>query len=166
MVSWAEFARAAPDFAAAGRRLLIGDDGIAIGFLATGGFAGPPHLSPVCPIFCGDHLYLSASASTSKVRDLRDTGTFALHAFLGQNDEEFQIRGSVQEVTNPPERWAVHEAISFPAFDAEDPIFLFDVGGCLWVRWERVGEPGTRAVRRRWPELGAGPGDPRDPAPS
>ena len=91
-------------------------------------------------------------------------GTYALHAFLGQNDEEFQIRGSVQEVTNPPERWAVHEAIPFPSFDADDPIFRLDVRGCLWVSWERVGEPGTKALRRRWPELGAGPAEPADTA--
>jgi hypothetical protein len=152
VLSWVEFERAAPEFAAAGRRLLVGEDGVAIGFLATGGFAGPPHLSPVCPIFSGDHLYLSAGANTPKVRDLRDSHGYALHAFLGQNDEEFQIRGSVQEVTSPAERWAVHEAIPFPAFDVEDPIFQLAVAGCLWVSWERVGQPGTRALRRRWPD--------------
>ena len=34
-LSWAEFEQAAPEQAAAGRRLLVGADGVAIGFLAT-----------------------------------------------------------------------------------------------------------------------------------
>ena len=35
MSSWADFERAASEFAAAGRRLLVGSDGTAIAFLAT-----------------------------------------------------------------------------------------------------------------------------------
>jgi hypothetical protein len=48
--SWAEFESAAPDFAAASRRLRIGADGVAIGFLATAGFhrPGQPDTKAVC----------------------------------------------------------------------------------------------------------------------
>ena len=74
--------------AAAARRLLVGDDGVAIAFLATARRDGRPHLSPVCPIFCDADLFLSASERTPKVRDLRDGGGFVLHAFLGEHDEE------------------------------------------------------------------------------
>ena len=151
LVSWAEFERAAPDFAAAGRRLLVGSDGGAIGFLATVGRRGAPHMAPVCPIFCDDHLYLSAGIATPKVRDLRNDGAFALHAFLGQNDEEFQIAGSAAEVTDPAERGAVHDAIPFAAFNRADPIFRLVIERALWVYWERVGRPDTKAIRRRWP---------------
>ena len=86
MTSWLTFATAAPEMAAAGRRLLVGADGVAIGFLATVARSHQPHLSPVCPIFAPAGLYLSASAKTPKRRDLTDTGAYVLHVFLGEND--------------------------------------------------------------------------------
>ena len=149
-VSWAGFERAAGDFAAAGRRRLVGDDGTAIGFLATTGTSHGPHLAPVCPIFCGDHVYVSASGSTPKARDLRQTGAFVLDAFLGENDEEFQVAGTAAEVRDLEERAAVHAAIPFPSFEPDDPIFRLTFTRALWVYWERVGQPDTKAVRRRW----------------
>lgn len=152
MRGWNDFAEAAPEFAAAGRRLLVGDDGNAIAFLGTTTADGLPHLGPVCPIFCQGDLYLSASKRTPKVDDLRTTGRYGLHAFLGENDEEFQIRGIAREVSSDAERAAVHAAIPFAAFDTTDPIFRFGIERALWVYWERVGQPDTRAVRRRWPE--------------
>jgi hypothetical protein len=150
-VSWAEFERASPELGAAGRRLLIGTDGVAIGFLATVSARSAPHLVPVCPIFCGADLYVSAGAHTIKVRDLRSTGAFVLHAFLGADDEEFQVAGRASEVVVAEERAAVHDAIRFPSFQHADPIFRLSVERALWVHWERPGQPGTRAIRRRWP---------------
>ena len=154
--SWAAFEAAAPELAEAGRRRLVGEDGVAIGFLATVSPHGTPRIAPVCPIFCGDELCVSAGARTPKVGDLRRGGDYALHAFLGANDEEFQISGGAREILEPGEREAVHEAIPFAAFDRDDPIFLLDVARALWVYWERVGQPDTRPVRRRWPSPGAG----------
>jgi hypothetical protein len=149
-VSFAAFAAAVPDFAAAARRLFVGADGVAIGFLATVGAGGRPHLSPVCPVFCGDDLYVVAVAPSPKAADLRANGAFVLHAFLGANDEEFQIAGSAAEVTRAEERAAVHAAIRFASFDRADPIFRLVVERALWVYWERAGQPDTKAVRRRW----------------
>ncbi|MDJ0785532.1 MAG: pyridoxamine 5'-phosphate oxidase family protein [Myxococcota bacterium] len=152
MASLAAFERDAPEFAAAARRLMIGDDGIAIAFLATVSGGGEPHLGPVCPIFGEAALYLSAGKRTPKVRDLRDSGRYVLHAFLAANDEELQLAGAAQEVADADERAAAQAAIPFPAFDATDPIFRFDFERALWVYWERVGQPDTKAVRRRWVE--------------
>jgi hypothetical protein len=151
MASWSDFEKAAPDLGAGGRRLLTGPDGVAIGFLASVGAHGAPRLSPVCPIFCGAHLYLSAGAHTPKSADLRASGNYVLHAFLSANDEEFQVSGRALEVHDPSERAAVHAAIPFPAFETTDPIFRFSIERALWVYWERVGQPDTKAVRRRWP---------------
>ena len=151
MTSWAEFDRAAPDLASAGRRLLVGPDGVAIGFLATVGSSSKPHISPVCPVFCGHHLYLVAGARTPKLRDLRASDAFSLHAFLGEEDEEFQVSGFSAEVFDPGERAAVHEAIPFGAFKKDDPIFRLIIERALWVYWERAGKPDTKAIRRRWP---------------
>jgi hypothetical protein len=150
MPSFAAFEAAAPDFAAAARRLLVGADGVAIGFLATGSASGRPHLAPVCPVFCGGDLHVIATAHSPKTADLRATGAFVLHAFLGANDEELQLAGDAIEVTGAEERAAVHAAIPFPAFARSDPIFRLDVERALWVSWERVGQPDTKAVRRRW----------------
>jgi ribosomal protein S18 acetylase RimI-like enzyme len=154
VASWSEFEQAAPDFGAAARRLLIGPDGVAIGFLASVGAPGAPHLSPVCPIFCGDHLYLSAGAHTPKAADLRARGNYVLHALLAANDEEFQLAGRAFEVHDAGERTAVHAAIPFAAFGTSDPIFRLSIERALWVYWERVGQPDTKAVRKRWPGLG------------
>jgi general stress protein 26 len=151
MNSWAALAEAAPDFAEVGKRLLVGDDGVAIAFLGTVKAAGTIHLAPVCPIFCGPELYLSAAGKSPKVRDLRGDGRYALHAFLGTNDEEFQLRGTATEVTDAAERDRVHGAILFPSFEREDPIFRFAIESVLWAYWERVGQPDIRVVRRRWP---------------
>ena len=150
MQSFAAFEASAPDFATAARRLLVGADGVAIGFLATVGERGAPHLSPVCPIFCGEDLYLSAGAHTPKVGDLRASGVYVLHAFLGPSDEELQLAGRAVEVAGAEERAAVHAAIPFKAFQRSDPIFRLGLERALWVYWERAGQPDTKAVRRRW----------------
>jgi hypothetical protein len=151
VIDWSAFSDAVPDFAAAGSRLLVGDDGVAIAFLATADERGSPHLAPICPIFCGPNLYLSAASGTPKISDLRQNGRYVLHAFLGASDEEFQLRGRAHEVSEERERAAVHEAIPFDAFDRTHPIFQFGFESAVWVSWERPGQPDTRAIRRRWP---------------
>ena len=144
------FEAAAPELAAAAHRLLVGADGVAIGFLATVGAGGLPHLSPVCPVFCGEDLFVVAGAATPKTADLRATGAFVLHAFLGANDEELQLAGRASEVLDAAERALVHASIHFASFDRSDPIFRIDVERALHVYWERPGQPDTKAVRRRW----------------
>jgi hypothetical protein len=155
--SWTDFARDAPALADAGRRRLVGADGVAIGFLGTVTAGGEPRMAPVCPIFCGDHLYLSVGAHTPKVTDLCDRHSFVLHAFLGPNDEEFQVTGTATLVLQATERSAVHRAIPFKAFNTDDPVFRLSIDRALWVHWERVGEPGTRPIRKHWRAPGRGP---------
>lgn len=156
MATWSELEAAAPEIAAAARRLMVGADGVAIAFLATASAEARPHLSPVCPVFCGNGLYLCASARTPKVRDLHVNPVFVLHAFLGENDEELQVSGTASEVSDVAERGAVHDAIPFAAFDRSDPIFRLEPDRALQVYWERVGQPDTKPVRRRWQETPAG----------
>ena len=150
MASFADLERENAALASTVRRRLVGDDGVAIGFLATAA-GGVPHVAPVCPIFCGDHLYLSAASGTPKVRDLRGSGAYVLHGFLGENDEEVQLAGPAVEVADEAERAAVHEAIPFGSFDRDHPIFRLELTRVLRVHWENPGQPDTRAVRERWP---------------
>ena len=154
---WAEFESQEPAFAAAGRRLLVGADGVAIGFLATAARSGRPRLAPVCPIFAADDLYLCAVETSPKVGNLRANPAYSLHAFLGKHDEEFQVQGRAAEVVDTSERASVHGAIPFPSFDEQDPIFRLDLERAVWVHWENPGQSDTRQVKRRWVARAAGP---------
>ena len=147
-VDWREFATLAPDFAAAGERLLTQESNVAIGFLATAG--RHLHLAPVCPIFCGAGMYLSVGRTTPKRRDLEQDGRFVLHAFLAANDEEFRVGGRAVLIDAAHERDQVHAAIKFGAFDRDAPIFRLGIDSSMWGYWENVGKPGTRPVRRIW----------------
>ena len=146
MPGWGEFARAAPDLASAGEKLFRRFE---VAYLATVRRDGTPRMAPVCPIFAEGALYLSVARSSPKRLDLLRTGDYALHACLGENDEEFQVWGRGTLIEDPAERSRVHKAIRFQ-FKREDPVFRLDVERCLWGYWENVGKPGTRPVRKRW----------------
>ena len=150
MASWIQLEGQAPELAAAGWRLFHRGGRVAIGFLATVARHGAPRLAPVCPIFANENVYVSVGAHTPKQKDLLWNGRFVLHAFLGTGDEEFQVTGRALEVADPDARAAVLRAIAFGAYSVADPIFLLDLQQGLHVRWENVGQPDTRAIRRRW----------------
>lgn len=147
--SWAELKSAEPLFAEAGERLFIGADDVAIGFFTTTS-KDIPRISPVCPVFHANDIYLVAGAATPKIKDLQTNPHYALHAFLGENDEEFRISGRADLVLDLSERSAVHKAIPFASFEKHDPIFRLGVTSILWVYWENVGQVTTRPVRRLW----------------
>jgi len=149
-MDWHELERAAPDFAAAGIRLLAQGDGAPIGFLATAHRA--LHLAPVCPIFCDGAIYLSVGATTPKRRDLDRDGRYVLHAFLAPRDEEFRIAGRATLVADGGDRVCVQDAIRFGAFGRDDPIYRLGIDRVMWGYWENAGKPGTRPIRRLFPE--------------
>jgi hypothetical protein len=149
MVSWSGFASSTEVLAASGRRLLGGVDGNPIAFLATVSPTGNPHLAPVCPIFSGDDLFLSVAQTGPKCGDLRATGRYTLHAFLGEHDEEFQISGGAALLQIPLEIATVHKDIPF-TYQAQDPVFRLDIQRALWCFWEIVGQADTRPIRQRW----------------
>lgn len=148
-VNWSRFATEANEFAEAGQRLLSGEDGVSIGFLATTR-SNSPHLAPVCPFFYGDNLYLSATTNSPKARDLQDNGRYTLHAFLGSGDEEFQVSGHARLIADPGERATVHAAIPFASSNEADPLFELTVQSALWIFWENPGQADTRPIRKRW----------------
>ena len=148
MQSWGEFELAAPRYAIAARRLFVGPDGTAIGFLVTTSTVGRTHLTPAYPIFAGPDLYLSTETVTPSVRDLRDNPRYALHAFLGLGGEAFQLQGSVAEATAVAEREAAQKAIRFGYLDSNHPVFRLSIGSAHWVFWDKPGRLGGKAVRR------------------
>jgi hypothetical protein len=148
VATWAKLAKEAPDLAASGWRLL-GADGVGIAYLATVARDGRPRLAPVCAIFAGEQVYLRVGAPTPKRSDLERDGRYALHAPVGESDEEFQISGRAALVTDPEERRAVHAAIRF-SFQEADPVFSLGIERCLWGIWENAGQPNMRPIRKRW----------------
>ena len=150
-LSWAEFVASDMAFAEAGARLLFGAEGAAVAYLATADAEGTPHVGPVCPVFSRGRLYLVAAGGTPKVQDLRTGGAFALHAPLGERDEEFQLGGRAREVVDQSERAAVQADIPFPSWNPADPIFELRVGRALHVVWEGHGEAAMQRLSKRWP---------------
>jgi hypothetical protein len=148
MVTWGEFAAAAPELAGAGERL-FGQHEVA--FLATVRRDGAPRIHPVVPVVSDGGLYLFVPPWSPKCGDLRRDARYALHAMLGDDDEELVVRGSAGQVDDL-RRWReVADRASFPV-KAGHLLFALSVDTCLWGKWEHVGQPNTRAVRRRWPE--------------
>jgi hypothetical protein len=79
MVTWAEFANAAPDIAAEGRRLIYArGDGEAL--LATVRGDDLPRIHPVNVAVVGERLYVFVVGGSAKRRDLDEDGRYALHA--------------------------------------------------------------------------------------
>lgn len=148
-VSFQELEAQAPEFAAAARRMLTEDGGPSVAFIATVARDGRPRLAPFSPIFSGSDLFLSAGARTPKRYDLENDGRYVLHAMLGESDEELQLAGRAERLVDADAHARVHADISFE-FDAKDPAFRLTIERCLWGHWEKVGQPGTYPVRRRW----------------
>lgn len=150
MATWQHFADAAPEMAAFGYERIFAH-GIGLAFLATIRHEdGGPRVHPVCPILAAGRLYVSV-ATPVKWRDLRADPRYMLHAFPADEDPEFSIRGRTREVADPEEHRAAVDAIPFPAYDPEHPIFELDVERADTTVWERFGTPDQRPIRRRWP---------------
>lgn len=114
--TWQAFAREVPALAAAGERLLRAFDS---GYIATVRNDGAPRVHPVRVTIHDGALYVFVLARSPKLRDLLETGHFALHSFprttpTGDHgdDEEFMVGGRARPVSDPAERAAVAAAHS------------------------------------------------------
>src|SRR5262245_11743363 len=94
MVTWKQFAAAAPGLAAAGQ-FLLNQFGVGLAFLATVRADGAPRLHPVCPVLSGDRLFVLITPSSPKRRDLLADGRYALQTFPQPKpgSDEFYIAG-------------------------------------------------------------------------
>lgn len=175
MASWAEFERSAPDMAAVAERLwpgitrlgrLVAQAGtggtvFAIAYLATTRPDGSPRLHPFCPIIAGGRLFAAIPARSPKGDDLRRDGRCVIHALPGPDDDELCIRARAREVTDGgATRTIVVDVVSRSGVGGmiesttNDPLFEFDIEQVETARWLDVGQPGTRAARRRWRAAG------------
>ncbi|MCZ6502220.1 MAG: hypothetical protein O6945_06880, partial [Gammaproteobacteria bacterium] len=76
---------------------------------------------------------------TPKKHHLRCNRSYALHAQVGADDLEFQIKGSVREVGAEDERQRVNASIPFSSYDESDPIFELLIERALTVSWPQPG---------------------------
>ncbi|MCH8258124.1 MAG: pyridoxamine 5'-phosphate oxidase family protein [Proteobacteria bacterium] len=139
MMRWTQFAKAEPEMARLGLRLLFNKKDGEVGILATVNKSGHASASPVCPIFCDEGIYLLVGRGTPKKHHLCGNGSYALHAQVGSDDLEFQIRGSAREVHGENERAQVIASIPFSSFDKSDPIFELLIKYALTVSWPTPG---------------------------
>jgi hypothetical protein len=125
MVSWAEFAAAAPDLATEGRRLLH-PRGHGEAFLASVRGEGALRIHPISVGIVGDELYAFIILKTAKYEDLATDGRYALHSHVDPAaPSEFMVRGRARAVGGET-RAAVAPGWSFEVDDSYE-LFAFDV---------------------------------------
>ena len=124
MATWAEFKAAAPDVAAAGRRLLY-RDGRGQAMLATvRGAEEPPRVNPITFAIVEGRLFAFILESP-KLLDLERDGRYALHSHHDPAaPSEFALRGRAHLVTDAATRTA---AAANWDFEVDDTYRLFEL---------------------------------------
>lgn len=129
MVTWSEFAAAAPEIAATGRRLFV-RDGVDQALLATVSGDGPPRIHPIYTAVVDGRLYAFILGS-AKLRDLDVDGRYALHAHVDPaTPSEFLVRGRASRVRDDAIRAAVAAGWWFKVDDTY-ALFEFSVESAL-----------------------------------
>jgi dipeptidyl aminopeptidase/acylaminoacyl peptidase len=100
MVTWSTFADAAPELAAAGRRLIYRGE-VGEGLLATVRDGEPPRINPI-DVAILDGRLVTFLARSPKAASLADDGRYALHAHQDPAaPSEFLVRGRASVVDDP-----------------------------------------------------------------
>ena len=147
MATWAQFAEAAPEVAARGATRF----GMGIAYLATTGRDGRPHLHPVTPLIAEGRLFVFVALGTPKERNLRRDGRYAMHAVLGENDEEFMIAGRAVIADNAESRAAAYRAAEAIGMTTKNDVLMeFLIERAHWAVWEGLGTPNIRRIAKRW----------------
>jgi hypothetical protein len=129
MVTWAEFNSAAPDLAAAGRRLIYRGDGGEV-LLATVREAEPPRIHPISVGIVDDRLYAFINRSPKR-KDLATDGRYAMHTHQDPAaPKEFSVRGRAILIDAADVRSAVGAEWSFEPDETYD-LFEFSIDSAL-----------------------------------
>jgi hypothetical protein len=103
MISWTTFADAAPELAAAGRRLIYRRE-VGEVLLATVRDDEPPRINPIYVAIVDGRLLAFLSRSPKRA-DLVNDGRYALHTHQDPAaPSEFMVRGRARVVTDPAVR--------------------------------------------------------------
>jgi dipeptidyl aminopeptidase/acylaminoacyl peptidase len=156
MVSWASFEAAAPEMAAAGRRM-FDRRGTGEALLGTVRGDEPPRIHPINLAIVGEGLFAFILAS-AKRRDLELDGRYALHAHQDPTaPSEFALRGHARRIEDPGVRSTVGSAWSFEVDDSYT-LFEFSIESALlgvragpdawpprYTTWRVTGPPASRS---------------------
>ncbi|HTO52452.1 MAG TPA: pyridoxamine 5'-phosphate oxidase [Myxococcota bacterium] len=151
-LTWSELEREAPEFAAAGRKLLyqLGPGAPALAMLATSRADGGPRVHPVCPTLCEEGLYLFVIGHSPKRADLARDGRYALHAFPGMTDDEsFYCTGPASEIRDPALRTRAESQVVHRV-KPDEVLFELRLERILHTVWLRPRTPDTEPVYARW----------------
>jgi hypothetical protein len=150
MVTWASFARAAPDLAQAGRDLLF-QFKVGLAFLATVRKDGGPRLHPVCPVLSNERLFVLITAESPKRQDLLRDGRYALQSFPQPKpgSDELYVTGRAVLVEDAETRAAILRDATHMA-DPSETAFELLIDRVMHTRWEHVLTPQMRSSHRVW----------------
>jgi hypothetical protein len=145
MATWAEFTKAEPELAAFGWELLREELGYA--YLALVDRRGAPRVHPVIPFVAFGSLYVSLSAASPKVANLRVSPRYMLHATVGDNDTEFNVRGHAREVIDLTMSHALQESQELNQVELllDSALFTLDIDRVDAAIWD-----GGPARRQTW----------------
>ena len=145
-VTWAAFAEAAPELAAAGRELLF-HPGVGFGYLATVRSDGSPQVHPVLALIAGGRLEVFVVPSP-KLDDLRRDGRYALHSAQDEQvNDEFCVEGRA-EIVEADERRAAALA-AHPASVGDDHVLVeLRIAHALLAQY--ASPPAWPPTYRRW----------------
>jgi hypothetical protein len=102
--SWAEFAAAEPEMAAAGLGLIM-QYGVGLGYLATVRADGGPRVHPTCPHVVDGDFWVFVTPESPKRADLDRDGRYAYHANgPADRDDEFYLTGRAERVDDATTR--------------------------------------------------------------
>ncbi len=148
MATWREFADAAPDLAERGaKRLRVG-----VAFIGTTAKDGSARVSPFTPLIGGGRLLALIAMHTNKYGNLLRDPRFAIHAWLGDSDEEFMIIGRAVVSDDWATRMqAAIEAKKINMTSKNDVAFEFMIDSAHWAIWEGLGTPNISRRAERWP---------------
>lgn len=140
---WSKIEEAASQLAEFGRVRLDGK----VAYLATVQDNGWPRIHPVTPVIGGGMCFIFADPESSKTKDLKSNGRFALHCGMTDSSGssgEFKVTGSAREVTDEHVRQVAESVCSFRP---SSRYLLFELmpAEVVSTTWR-----GGRPDRRRW----------------
>lgn len=126
MLSWSEFAEAAPKLASFGKHRLEGR----IAYFATIRSNGSPRLHPVTPFIANLNLIVYMEPTSPKVHDLRRDARYTMHCGVedasgGQG--EFLISGKAVEINNEKIRKEVFDQASSIGYNPQERYIVFEL---------------------------------------
>jgi Pyridoxamine 5'-phosphate oxidase len=150
VVTWKEFAAAAPGLADVGGTLL-NQFGVGLAFLATVRPDGAPRLHPVCPVLCEERLFVLITPDSPKRYDLARDGRYALQTFPQPKagSDEFYVAGIARQIDDAATRDAVVKACRHQAAAAE-VLFELTIDRVMHTRWEHALTPQMRSLHETW----------------